>query len=91
MDKRFMDFYSFYNELDGLGGRKGSPTVAQMTANSKKGELCTLEPKMMNNGILTMAFVNMQPLDNVYSLEEGFTRGTIFPNLDKPFKGGKKR
>ncbi len=40
--------------------------------------------------ILTMAFVNMQPIDNVYEIEEGFSRGTIFPNIDKPFLGCKR-
>ena len=42
--------------------------------------------------ILTMAFVNMQPLDTVYSLSEAFRRGTLFPDIDKPFlAGGKAR
>ena len=41
-------------------------------------------------GILTMAFVNMQPLDTVYETDDGFCRGTIFPNIDKPFYGGKR-
>lgn len=91
MDKRFTDFYSFYNELDGLSRRKTAPSTAQITANSQDGESCTLEPKMMNNGILTMAFVNMQPFESVYSTEDGFTRGTIFPCLDKPLKGGKRK
>ena len=40
--------------------------------------------------ILTMAFVNMQPIDSVYETEEGFSNGTIFPNIDKPFYGGRK-
>ncbi len=43
------------------------------------------------NGILTMAFVNMQPLDSVYGTDEGFPRGTIFPNIDKPWFGGRKK
>lgn len=41
-----------------------------------------------DSGILTMAFVNMQPFDEVYKLCEGFTNGTIFPNLNKPFMPG---
>lgn len=35
--------------------------------------------------ILTMAFVNFQPLDKIYATEDAFNRGTLFPNLDKPF------
>ena len=34
--------------------------------------------------ILTMAFVNIQPLDSVYSLSEALDSGTLFPDLDKP-------
>lgn len=37
---------------------------------------------------LAMVFINSQPLDNVYPLAEGFSEGTIFPNLNKPFLGG---
>ncbi len=38
--------------------------------------------------VLTMAFVNMQPLTSVYDTDTGFLKGTIFPNLDKPLKVG---
>ncbi len=55
------------------------------------GDFCLKAPKNRNDGILTMAFVDMQPLDTVYSLSEGFSNGTIFPNLNKPFFGGKAR
>ena len=41
--------------------------------------------------ILTMAFVNMQPLSNIYEAERGFKEGTIFPNINKPFEAGGKR
>ena len=41
-------------------------------------------PDMQNNDILTMAFVNMQPLDTIYDAEKGFSKGTIFPNINKP-------
>ena len=38
-----------------------------------------------NGDVLTIAFVNMQPFDAVYSLSDGLKAGTIFPDLDKPF------
>ena len=44
----------------------------------------------MENGVLTMAFVNMQPFDAVYSLSDGLKAGTIFPDLDKPFLEGRE-
>ncbi|MCQ2448585.1 MAG: spore coat associated protein CotJA [Clostridia bacterium] len=40
------------------------------------------------DGILTMAFVNMQPFSDVYEPETGYTKGTIFPDLDKPLLVG---
>lgn len=35
-----------------------------------------------------MAYVPMQNWKEVYDREEGFLNGTIFPDLNKPFKGG---
>lgn len=49
---------------------------------------CLPTPEDMNGGILTMAFVDMQPLDSIYPPETSFKNGTLFPNLDKPFHGG---
>ena len=49
---------------------------------------CLPTPKQINNGILTMAFVDMQPLDKVYPLDAGYKAGTLYPSLDKPFYGG---
>ncbi len=43
---------------------------------------------MPDKDILTMAFVNMQPLTAVYDTDTGFSKGTIFPNLDKPLNVG---
>jgi|GEM_PF-2456649 len=55
------------------------------------GDYCLETDYNAKNGdILTMAFVNMQPIDSVYETEQGFRSGTIFPNIDKPFYGGNK-
>ena len=54
-------------------------------------EYCVGAPRNMNNGILTMAFIDMQPLENVYPVETSFCNGSLFPNIDKPFFGGKRR
>ena len=37
---------------------------------------------------LAMAYVRSQPFENIYSAEDGFGRGTIFADLDKPYEGG---
>lgn len=39
--------------------------------------------------VLAMAFVNMQPLETLYTTEEAFSNGTLFKNLNKPFYGGR--
>lgn len=52
---------------------------------------CVSSPPTVNGGILTMAFVDMQPLDSVYRADTAFCRGTLFPNIDKPlYTGGRK-
>lgn len=52
---------------------------------------CVAAPMPRNGGVLAMAFVDMQPLDSVYSEELSFCNGTLFPNLDMPFFGGKNK
>lgn len=37
---------------------------------------------------LAMIYVEPQAFVNLYSPEEGWKRGTIFADLDKPFEGG---
>lgn len=37
---------------------------------------------------LAMAYVPSQPFGDLYSAEEGLSRGTLFAALDKPFVGG---
>lgn len=39
---------------------------------------------------VAMAYVPMQQWERTFSLEDGFTRGTMFPSLYKPFFGGGK-
>ncbi len=34
--------------------------------------------------VLTMAFVNMQPITDIYSVDEALKNGTLFKNIDKP-------
>jgi hypothetical protein len=39
---------------------------------------------------LAQAYVQVQPLKTVFSPEEGLCKGTIFPNLHKPYAGWQK-
>lgn len=43
------------------------------------------------NYAVAMAYVPWQQWQNVYSMEQGFARGTIFPDLDLPFLPGRCR
>ena len=40
------------------------------------------------NPVLAMSYVPMQFYRDMYSTEKGFSAGTIYPELDKPFYGG---
>ena len=47
---------------------------------------------MMGNFPIAMAYVPMQQSPVLYeNLEDGWNRGTIFPELDKPFMGKRGR
>ena len=39
-------------------------------------------------GPLAMAYVPMQKFTNLYSAADGYRSGTLFKDLDLPFKGG---
>ena len=41
-----------------------------------------------SNPVLAMSYVPMQFYRDMYSTEKGFSAGTIYPELDKPFYGG---
>lgn len=43
-----------------------------------------IDPKLCS---LAMAFVPKQSFEPLYDVSLGFSRGTIFPALDKPFLG----
>jgi hypothetical protein len=53
------------------------------------GKGCTPNPTPFpQNTPVAMAYVPFQQFGPLYSPENGFDRGTIFPELDKPFLGG---
>ncbi len=85
MDRRVFDMLELY---------KQNNMNTDMNHDNKvcfNGDYCLETDYNAKNGdILTMAFVNMQPIESVYETEQGFTNGTIFPNIDKPFCGGNR-
>lgn len=54
-------------------------------------DFCNNAPTQSTDGVLTMAFVNMQPLNTVYSVSDAMKKGTLFPNIDKPLLRGKRQ
>ena len=79
MDRKMFDMSEFYRTS---GIMRNEPIKEERTRMQMRNDNddCT-DP-------LTMVFINMQPLDSVYTLSEAFCNGTLFPNLNKPFFGG---
>ena len=44
-------------------------------------------PPIPKDATVTMAYIPLQDTTETYTEEEGLARGTIFPQLDKPFSG----
>lgn len=47
--------------------------------------------KIRVNGPIAMAYVPIQKFNHLYSATEGYQVGTLFKELDLPFKGGKRQ
>ena len=62
--------------IDRSGGNRDHNRVIRSGSNNQ-------------NLALAMAYVPMQCLKNAYCLEEALYKGTLFPELDKPFTGVK--
>ena len=53
-------------------------------------EACVLVvPPFPEKTPVAMAYVPFQQFGNMYEPEKGFEVGTMFPDLDKPFWGGR--
>lgn len=92
MDKRLYDLAQMYRDND---NRVSCTRARQM--NNQSGcdcldtDFCLPTPESMNGGILTLAFVDMQPLESVYQNDDALRCGTLFPNINKPFYGGMRQ
>lgn len=42
-----------------------------------------------NREVVAMAYVPIQKLETVYDPDQAYNRGTLFPQLDKPWLGGR--
>lgn len=89
MNRRLYEFAEYdKNSIDNTLCKKCSRETEIKVPECINGDYCMSSPRNMNGGILTLAFVDVQPLDTVYGTDTAFCRGTLFPNVDKPFFGG---
>lgn len=91
MEKRFYEFSELYNNSVVNTGCKDCRNNDSRIPSCVNDDFCVGEPECRNDGILAMAFVDMQPLESVYPEATALCNGTLFPNLNKPFYGGNKR
>ena len=79
MDRKMFDITDFrnHNNLD--------DRIPQICFDTNA---CNPPKPRSNDGVLTMAFVNMQPLDYVYDDDQAYINGSLFPNINKPFYYG---
>ncbi len=83
MDRKIFDT-NFYNYT-----AKQEQMADDVVKNCFNTDFCKESPQKDVSDVLTMAFVNIQPLDYVYTENEAFLNGSLFPNITKPFYGGK--
>jgi len=56
------------------------------------GQGCEMSPTPLPAmPVVAMAYVPFQQYNVTYAPEKGFEIGTIFPDLDKPFLGGRRK
>lgn len=79
-----------YNTQDYMRRRPRPQNIAPM-AEARPGTPCSACTEGRYDELsempLAMAYVPWQTWCNLYEAEKGFCRGTIFEELDKPFKG----
>lgn len=84
MEKRLYELLEMQKISNRNSNNQGPVTVPSCI----DGNYCVSEPRQINGGILTMAFVDSQPLESVYEPEQALKCGTLFPNINKPFLCG---
>ncbi len=82
MDRKMFNFNDFRNRVTNNDMENSMPQICFDTNQ------CNPPQAQSTDGVLTMAFVNVQPLDYVYDEAQAFTNGTLFPNINKQFYYG---
>lgn len=82
MDRKMFDYNDFRNNNERTENFNVKPQICFDT------NACNPPETQNTTDVLTMAFVNMQPLDYVYDEATAFQNGSLFPNITKPFYYG---
>ncbi len=90
MNKRFWGLDELYR-YNAANNSNPDCTDCQNSVPCLNTDYCTPTPRNIPDDVLTMAFINMQPLESVYPPETSFSNGTLFPNINKPFYGGMQK
>lgn len=83
MDRKMFDVTDYYSRAV-----REDVNSDSMVENCFNADFCNPPPQQDVSDVLTMAFVNMQPIDYVFNEDEAFSNGSLFPNITKPFFGG---
>ena len=83
LDRKMFDFNNFTNRVVMEDDNMLSKPQVCFDTNP-----CNPPETLNTQDVLTMAFVNMQPLDYVYDEAKAFENGSLFPNITKPFYYG---
>ena len=77
--------FDFYNQLKITNGRRYFMDIIRRLQNSEY----FIEP-FPKDTMVTMAYVPFQNAGELYAPEQALCRGTLFPELDKPFEPGQR-
>ena len=83
MDRKTYNFFDYKTRIDNLDNN--TEVMPQICFDTN---VCNPPAQQNTSDVLTMAFVNVQPLDYVYDEAMAFKNGTLFPNINKPFYYG---
>lgn len=70
-----------------MGGMHGSTSTDMEMPDGSMWPEGSFDNMYLGNLPIAMCYVPMQQWKNTYSLQEALERGTLFPELDLPFKG----
>ena len=71
--------------------RKGAITLDNMQRGTRSASPSRPTQDKAPTSLPVMAYVPVQQLNTVYDTDKALERGTLFPELDKPWLGGAAR